>query len=56
MNSFKLGIKHFTEGEYDYSLFTPGSEDQRNYEHGYTKAYFRKLDNVKAREARTQGS
>jgi hypothetical protein len=55
MNTFKLGIKHFTENKYDYSLFADGTEDKRNYEHGYSKAYHRKLDNVKARETRTQG-
>jgi hypothetical protein len=52
MNTFKLGIKHFTENKYDYSLFADGTEDKRNYEHGYSKAFYRKLENVQARETR----
>jgi hypothetical protein len=51
-NTFKLGIKHFTENKYDYSLFANGTEDKRNYEHGYNKAFYRKLENVQARETR----
>ena len=50
MNPFKLGIKHFWNGKMGGNPYEVNTEDHRNYEFGFNKAYFKNLRAVEASE------